>query len=547
MSKPTLALSCALAAFALAPAPAAADPVHAVALDPTTNWQPLSGAYGFTITPALDAGVIPSVSLCPNAADDANCVALTVQPRASDATTPSVSSYTAALPAALSPAFKQASRAYYAHDFLIPNDVFRPLMSAGFLKVEAQGVATAWLEVGVTSRSYAMFLTLVAVLLAAWTLSRFARRLGVPGARQTGLAALRSAPLKLIASSNGFASLSQFQIMLWTFVIGGGAFYVVALNGSLIPISAGTLALLGISGAAAVLTEVKNNMRAGVSGASMDKPKGVGNLNVHNVENCSDLLVTWTPPPDRAPIAAYVVEYKAVAKDGEAATSDAGLIGDIRECGVRLVGLAAQKTYHVNVWATNAAGDGDDTDSAPAGANLANEAKTGEADTLAADAYDLHATLNRTTESAIALEWRAPDATTRYDVQFRRADSRDEWRRAPPDPRNPDNASAVVKGLDSGVLYQFRVRKKDEANGWSRPATASTIHIPRWSDLVIDANQPAELDVSRVQMLIFTVISAIFVTLKIADSGAIPDIPTNYVVLMGISNTVYITTKYVRR
>ena len=543
MFRPSLVLPCTLCAVLLAPIPAArAEPARAVTLDQTSNWQPLSGAYNFTITPALDPGALPSVSLCPDKVKVEHCIGLTVQPRVAVATTPQGSPFEAILPAALSDDFNKNSRAYYAHDFPVKNDVLRALMSAAYLKIEAQNVSTACLEVGITSRKYAMFLTLVAVLLAAWTLSRFARGLGIPGARQTGFAALRSAPLKLISTANGYASLSQFQIMLWTFVIGGGAFYVMSLNGSLISISATALALLGISGAASVLTELKNNSGSGVSGATMDKPKAVGNLNVRNIEGSSDLVVSWTPPPDRTPIASYIVKYQT--KAGET-PMDGGLIADVRECGVRLVGLLGQKIYHINVLATNASGDGDNTDDAPATTRIRNEETTGVADALDADPFALKATPNKTTESAVALEWKAPDNTP-CEVQFRRANSRDDWR-ASADPRNRDDASTVVTGLDSGVVYQFRVRKKGEAKGWSKPLTAPTVHIPRWTDLVTDPGQPGELDVSRVQMLIFTVISAVFVTLKIADSGAIPDIPTNYVVLMGISNGVYLTTKYIRR
>lgn len=543
MFKPSLVLPSALCAVLLAPIPAVrAEPARAVALDQTSNWQPLSGAYNFTITPALDPGALPTVSLCPDKVKFDHCVGLTVQPRVAVATTPQGSPFEAILPAALTEGFNKDSSAYYAHDVPVNSDVLRQLMSAAYLKVDAQNVPTTLLEVGITSRKYAMFLTLVAVLLAAWTLSRFARGLGIPGAKQNFLAALRSAPLKLISTGNGYASLSQFQIMLWTFVIGGGAFYVVMLNGALIPISAGALTLLGISGAASVLTELKNNSGSGVSGATMDKPKAVGNLNVRSIESSSDLMVSWTPPPDRAPIASYVVEYKT--KDGKT-PEDAGLIGDIRECGVRLVSLLKQRTYHINVWATNASGDGDKTDDPPAPAKIADEQTTDVADTLDIDTFDLKAEPNKTTESAVGLLWTAPDNTP-CEVQVRRANSRDEWRNAP-DPRNQNTKGAVVTGLDSGVVYQFRVHKRGEAKGWSKPFTALTVHIPRWTDLVTDVGQPGQLDVSRVQMLIFTVISAMFVTLKIADSSAIPDIPTNYVVLMGISNGVYLTTKYVRR
>src|SRR5262249_1189303 len=71
--------------------------------------------------------------------------------------------------------------------------------------------------------------------------------------------------LCLITTRAGFASLSQFQITLWTFVVIASAAYVIALSGDLIPITTGTLVLLGISGAATVIAKVKseNNAAAG--------------------------------------------------------------------------------------------------------------------------------------------------------------------------------------------------------------------------------------------------------------------------------------------
>jgi hypothetical protein len=53
-------------------------------------------------------------------------------------------------------------------------------------------------------------------------------------------------------------------------------------------------------------------------------------------------------------------------------------------------------------------------------------------------------------------------------------------------------------------------------------------------------------NLTRVQMLFFTVISAFFVAFSIIDTGTIPEIDPTYVALMGISNGVYVTAKFVR-
>jgi len=47
-------------------------------------------------------------------------------------------------------------------------------------------------------------------------------------------------------------------------------------------------------------------------------------------------------------------------------------------------------------------------------------------------------------------------------------------------------------------------------------------------------------------MLLFTLISAVFVITKVIAAYVIPEIPVGYLTLMGISNGVYVTAKFVR-
>jgi hypothetical protein len=63
--------------------------------------------------------------------------------------------------------------------------------------------------------------------------------------------------------------------------------------------------------------------------------------------------------------------------------------------------------------------------------------------------------------------------------------------------------------------------------------------------VIIESDGPPEIDVTRVQMFFFTVISASFVLIKVFGSYEIPEIPNGYVELMGISNGVYLTKKFV--
>ena len=52
-----------------------------------------------------------------------------------------------------------------------------------------------------------------------------------------------------------------------------------------------------------------------------------------------------------------------------------------------------------------------------------------------------------------------------------------------------------------------------------------------------------EIDVTRFQMLLFTLITAAFVLMNVVTTYVIPDIPTGFLTLMGISNGVYLGAK----
>lgn len=71
-------------------------------------------------------------------------------------------------------------------------------------------------------------------------------------------------------------------------------------------------------------------------------------------------------------------------------------------------------------------------------------------------------------------------------------------------------------------------------------STQKTALLPYWSQLLLKGDASPEIDVTRVQMLVFTLITAAFVSIKVAASYSIPEIPDNFLVLMGISNGVYL-------
>jgi hypothetical protein len=103
--------------------------------------------------------------------------------------------------------------------------------------------------IGVTNPFWALGLALLTVFAAFMVLSIIChRRLRQTGIEKTGVL------IRVVTTPDGYASLSQLQIVLWTFVVAGSAVYVMALSGELIQITTGTLVLLGISGTVSVLS-----------------------------------------------------------------------------------------------------------------------------------------------------------------------------------------------------------------------------------------------------------------------------------------------------
>ena len=78
--------------------------------------------------------------------------------------------------------------------------------------------------------------------------------------------------LRIVATRDGYASLSQFQMTLWTFVVAGSAVYVMVLSGELIEITTGTLVLLGISGTVTVGAKLHDNALASKAAAAGATP-----------------------------------------------------------------------------------------------------------------------------------------------------------------------------------------------------------------------------------------------------------------------------------
>ena len=124
-----------------------------------------------------------------------------------------------------------------------------------------------------------------------------------------------------------------------------------------------------------------------------------------------------------------------------------------------------------------------------------------------------------------------------------------DWRVS--DERIKENSHRVSRLLPD-TAYVFQVTGRND-KGTSPPVqvtektkvAAPIPRKPRWSDLVVTPQHPGEIDVTRVQMLFFTLISVGFVAIKLINSYMIPEIPEGFMLLMGISNGVYLSAKFV--
>ena len=213
--------------------------------------------------------------------------------------------------------------------------------------------------------------------------------------------------LRIISTPSGFASLSQLQIVLWTFVVAASAVYVMSLSGQLIEITTGTLVLLGIAGAAGIGAKAHSEAQAATAEAKAAKAAAD--------KSAADI----------------VAAQKAAAATGAPAGSEAVVARDQA------------------------------VDAAKAAATIANATKA-KADAM----------------------------------------------------KNP-------------------------------PATQT----PQWSDLIVnesvkdDGTKTREIDVARFQMLLFTLVTAVFVVMTVVTTYVIPEISVGFQTLMGISNGVYLGSK----
>jgi hypothetical protein len=510
-----------------------------VKIDPTSVWRPRGGNVRFTVSgPGFTLGSA-AVGACfrwsYNAAP-ANRWLPSPSVRVVDASDPSAPVFTATVPE-LSDSPRNAWKIIWnmasAGDTtalgLVPLADFRVMIDTGTGAAPVEVVQ----PVGITNQPLALVVA-IAVVAASWiVLYVFARLRGVPGGPDP--------VLQLISTKSGAASLSQLQILLWSFVIGASAVYVMVLSGNLIDITGGTLVLLGISGAAALgakLQSVQAN-RADPAPTSQASPGEIVTLGLSGAPDETDIGLSWGRPGAGAQVTGYLVRCKPDAVGATWTT----VTSTLEKPGVRVVGLKAGTRYLFEVSALNGALAG------PAATIKATTADTPKGVVGPVDNLRLATNASNT---SLEIAWDALQGAAAYCVQWRAHNCADPWKTLQPSPTA--GLRAKIVGLNANTAYDVRVaaNAKPAAGSlptygrWSTLATATVgPRVPLWSDLIVASDGAEEIEVTRVQMLFFTVIVALFVLMRVISSGEIPTIPEGYLLLMGISNGVYLTAKFV--
>jgi hypothetical protein len=101
------------------------------------------------------------------------------------------------------------------------------------------------------------------------------------------------------------------------------------------------------------------------------------------------------------------------------------------------------------------------------------------------------------------------------------------------------DGTLILLGIASAAALAARIPSSGQPAAVP-PDPAAPPATPDWSDLIIPDRSTREIDVTRLQMLAFTLITASFVLVKVVVDYEIPSIPPNFLVLMGISNGVYV-------
>jgi hypothetical protein len=425
----------------------------------------------------------------------------------------------------------------YAYDGLWPVADFRVMIAgasgtATLDEVLPVNISSYWISAAVAA------LATLAFWLVIWGLGHYGKK-KVPGGFL----------LSIICNQNGYASLSQFQIMVWTIVIGAASIYIVVLTGRLLDIPTQTLGLLGIAGAATVAAVVPKagDGKATTPPAAPQPPPptapGVAtDLKVAGGPGETTVVLSWGPPDGGGPATSYAVEQRTAAQ-GQAAGAwgPAPNGAAVTEAPFTITALAPNTRYQFRVTASNTGVPGPPTEPTVPVTTL----QAGAGAAMPAQVLGARPAGGAARADSVTLEWNPlapiPEA---YVVRFRRAGA-GVW--TVNEVTGPNASSSVVDELSADIDYEFHVLAV--TSGQSGPASAivtarTAVREPQFMDLVVwDGTH--EIDVTRLQMLFFTLVAAMFVAVKVVAENEIPDIPQGLLLLMGISNGVYLSSKFV--
>jgi len=102
----------------------------------------------------------------------------------------------------------------------------------------------------------------------------------------------------------------------------------------------------------------------------------------------------------------------------------------------------------------------------------------------------------------------------------------------------------VLLGISGAVTVGSTLHDSTQAAKLAADGAPPVPRRPRWSDLIVnDDGGQREIDITRVQMLYFTLVTAAFVVMRVLTTYVIPEIPQGFQILMGISNAVYFGSK----
>jgi hypothetical protein len=330
------------------PAKRAENPNVSIVPDAKTAWQPVGGTVNFTVhaNAPLNGLNILVCFACPPEDWKTSAVGEVSLTKAEG----NSATYSVTVPE-LGPA--PASWKFWTGLGLVPVATMRIIGSGG----AADPPVDVAYPIGITSPLLALLLALLAVAIAFWVFYAFARNRGVPG---------RGLLLWMISTRNGVASLSQAQIMLWTFLIGALAIYVMSLSGALIDITNSTLVLLGIAGVATIGSKLQNAQQdakgATPAYAQTALPGKVPSVQpVAGATTDSEVRLAWAAPTTGGPVMGYKVEYQQTAAAGAAVNTVWNAVGETIVLPHHTVlGLAPATNYQFRVRAVNAGGQSAD-------------------------------------------------------------------------------------------------------------------------------------------------------------------------------------------